>query len=51
MKALRYIFAAIVAVALVAVLLGYTWHLGSLAVCATMFLALKEDEDDSTGWR
>ena len=51
MKALRYIFAAIVAVALVAVLLGYTWHLGSLAVCATMFLTLKEEEDDSTGWR
>ena len=49
MKALRYIFAAIGAVALVAVLLGYTWHLGSLAVCATMFFALKEDEEERAG--
>ena len=51
MKALRYVFAAIGAIALVAILLGYTWHIGSLAICATMFLALKEKDEHSTGWR
>ena len=49
MKALRYLFAAIGAAAFIAILLGYPWHVGSLAICATMFFALKEDEEERAG--